>query len=253
MLSTPVLVVIPARYASSRLPAKPLADLGGRPLIRWVYEGATKAARVNRVLVATDDERIVEAVRGFGGEVVMTSPGHPSGTDRVAEAAKHFDHPWILNLQGDLPMIRPEMIDQLIAPCLDDASVRIGTLRREILTQEELLSPHVVKVVTDPKGDALYFSRNPIPHLRDVVLKEPLPRKTFFKHYGLYLYRRNVLFEFQSLPKGRLEELEKLEQLRAMEAGIPIRVVETDYDSWEVDTPSDLEKVRSIVLKGGRI
>jgi 3-deoxy-manno-octulosonate cytidylyltransferase (CMP-KDO synthetase) len=252
MTGSEVLVVIPARYGSTRLAAKPLADICGRPMVRRVYEGAALAKRVDRVVVAVDDERVASAVRSFGGEVVMTSPSHATGTDRVSEAAARYPHPWIINLQGDLPLIHPEMLDELVDRCLKDERVSMGTLKREITREEELLSPHVVKVVTDHLGWALYFSRSPIPHLRDGRAAGFIPPKTFYKHYGVYLYRRNYLFEFTRLPQGTLERLEKLEQLRAMKAGHPIRVVETDRESWEVDTPSDLEKVKEIFSGGGR-
>jgi 3-deoxy-manno-octulosonate cytidylyltransferase (CMP-KDO synthetase) len=182
----------------------------------------------------------------------MTSPKHATGTDRVSEAAERFPHPWIINLQGDLPLIHPEMLDELVDRCLMEERASMGTLKREITREEELLSPHVVKVVTNRQGWALYFSRSPIPHLRDVRAAGFIPPKTFYKHYGVYLYRRNYLFEFTRLPQGNLERLEKLEQLRAMEAGHSILVVETDRDSWEVDTPADLEKVREILSRGDR-
>jgi 3-deoxy-manno-octulosonate cytidylyltransferase (CMP-KDO synthetase) len=247
-----VLVVIPARYGSTRLEAKPLADICGRPMVQRVYEGAAKAKHVDRVVVATDDDRIGSAVKSFGGEFVMTSPKHATGTDRVSEAAERFPHPWIINLQGDLPLIHPEMLDELVDRCLMEERASMGTLKREITREEELLSPHVVKVVTNRQGWALYFSRSPIPHLRDVRAAGFIPPKTFYKHYGVYLYRRNYLFEFTRLPQGNLERLEKLEQLRAMEAGHSILVVETDRDSWEVDTPADLEKVREILSRGDR-
>jgi 3-deoxy-manno-octulosonate cytidylyltransferase (CMP-KDO synthetase) len=250
MTGSGVLVVIPARYGSTRLAAKPLADLCGRPMIRYVYEGAVKSKRVDRVVVATDDERIASVVKSFGGETIMTSPAHATGTDRVAEAAGRFPHPWVVNLQGDLPLVHPEMLDELIEPCLSGEN-RMGTLKREITEEEELFSPHVVKVVTDSNGMAIYFSRSPIPHPRDGFPPGGIPSKTFYKHYGIYLYRRDFLFEFTHLPAGKLERLEKLEQLRALEAGRPIRVVETDHDCWEVDTPSDLEKVRGILSGAG--
>jgi len=247
-----VLVVIPARFGSTRLYAKPLADLLGRPMIQYVYEGALKAERVAQVIVATDDERIEKAVRSFGGEVILTSREHSTGTDRVAEVAKQFPHPWIINLQGDLPLVHPEMLDALIDPCVTEKVV-MGTLAREITEEEELLSPHVVKVVIDSDGRALYFSRSPIPYLRDPAATGMILPRTFFKHYGIYFYGRDFLFEFTQLPKGRLEQMEKLEQLRALEAGRTIRVIETRRESWEVDTPEDLEKVKGILSRGGRV
>jgi len=247
-----VLVVIPARYGSTRLHAKPLADLLGQPMIQYVYEGAMKAKSVERVIVATDDPRIEKAARSFGAEVMLTSSNHETGTDRIAEVAGRVAYPWIVNLQGDLPLIHPEMLDGLIEPCVQ-GKIRMGTLAREITREEDLLSPHVVKVVMDAKGRALYFSRSPIPFLRDGREPGYIPPKTYFKHYGIYFYQRDFLFEFTRLPRGRLEQMEKLEQLRALEAGQSIRVIETKHDSWEVDTPADLEKVKGILTRGGTI
>lgn len=248
-----VIVVIPARYGSTRLSAKPLLELCGRPMIQHVYEGAARARKVDHVVVATDDERIAETVGSFKGEVVMTSKEHTTGTDRVAEAVVQFSHPWVINLQGDLPLIHPEMLDLLIEMCTKDDSVKMGTLKREITREEELLSPHVVKVVTDCHDRALYFSRSPIPFLMEKGVNGIIPPKTFYKHYGIYLYRREFLFEFTHLPKGQMEKRERLEQLRAMEAGHAIYVVETDRESWEVNTPSDIEKVRNVLSGGERV
>ena len=251
-------VIIPARYGSTRLAAKPLADICGRPMIQHVYERAVEASRVESVTVATDDLRIVEAVRSFGGQVVMTAGHHQTGTDRIAEVAARLSAPVIVNLQGDLPLLAPEMLDQLIGEFCEDAfdGVRLsaappgeyrpvmGTLKREITSAEELYNPNVVKVVTDARGFALYFSRSPIPYVRDVKTAG-----RHYKHYGVYIYQRDFLKTFNQLPPSPLEQMEKLEQLRALEHGYKIKVVETRHDLIEVDTPEDLEKVNALLLR----
>lgn len=248
-------VIIPARYDSTRLPAKPLADLCGKPMVQHVYEQAAKAARVESVTVATDDRRIFEAVEAFGGRALMTSPAHPSGTDRVFEASRQLKGPLVVNLQGDLPVLLPEMLDELIAQFSDTVSAGrraaeagdrpdppMGTLKREITNPEELYNPNIVKVVTDEKGYALYFSRSSIPYVRNVKMQG-----RYYKHYGIYIYRREFLKVFTGLPPSPLEQMEQLEQLRALSHGYGIRVIETKYESVEVDTPEDLEKARAIL------
>jgi 3-deoxy-manno-octulosonate cytidylyltransferase (CMP-KDO synthetase) len=237
-------VIIPARYGSTRLAAKPLADLCGKPMIQHVYERAVKASFVESVAVATDDQRIVNAVKSFGGRVVLTAGHHQTGTDRISEVAEKLSARVIVNLQGDLPLLVPEMLDELIDQFLQDSAV-MGTLMREITSPEELYNPNVVKVVTDAKGFALYFSRAPIPYVRDVKIAGK-----HYKHYGVYIYQREFLKTFTQLPPSPLEQMEKLEQLRALEHGYRIKVVQTQHDSIEVDTPEDLEKVREILLKG---
>ncbi len=236
-------VIIPARYGSTRLAAKPLADLCGKPMIQHVYEQAIRASWVDRVTVATDDPRIVDAVKSFGGQVVMTAGHHQTGTDRISEVADQSMAQVIMNLQGDLPLLVPEMLDQLIEQFGKGDAV-MGTLKREITSADELYNPNVVKVVTDAKGYALYFSRSPIPYVRDVKMTGK-----HYKHYGVYIYRRDFLKIFTQLPPSPLEQMEKLEQLRALENGYRIQVVETQHDSIEVDTPEDLEKVRELLLK----
>ncbi len=236
-------VIIPARYGSTRLAAKPLADLCGKPMIQHVYEQAVKASLVDNVTIATDDQRIVDAVKSFGGRVVMTAGYHQTGTDRISEVADRCSAQLIVNLQGDLPLLVPEMLDQLIDQFGKDDAV-MGTLKREITSAEELYNPNVVKVVTDVRGYALYFSRLPIPYVRDVKMTGK-----HYKHYGVYIYRRDSLKTFTQLPPSSLEQMEKLEQLRALENGYSIKVVETRHDSIEVDTPEDLEKVKEIFLK----
>ena len=240
--SAPVIVaIIPARYQSSRFPGKALALLDGRPLIEHVYRRTSQVRAIARVLVATDDDRIRQAVEGFGGAAIMTSPRHPSGTDRLAEVARHLDCDIVVNVQGDEPAIEPAMIECALEP-FRDPTVVMGTVRRRLSSPDELSNPHVVKVVVDGNGDALYFSRAPIPWARDAD-GHFAPGATF-KHIGLYVYRREFLLTFASLAATPLEQAESLEQLRALEHGFRIRTVETPYDSVGVDTPDDLERVR---------
>ena len=245
-----VCVVIPARYGSSRLEGKPLADIGGKPMVEWVYRAAGRARTVDTVVVATDDERVVRAVHAFGGTVLLTSRDHQTGTDRVAEAAGTVDHRIIVNLQGDEPLIKPEAIDEVVRPLIDDEGIIMATLKKRIESREELENGSVVKVVTDGNGFALYFSRAPIPCVRDEA-KGAFSSRLYYKHVGLYVYRRDFLLHFASLPPTPLEEAEKLEQLRALENGYRIRVVETAFDSVAVDTVDDLNRVREIVSASG--
>lgn len=221
-----VTAVIPARYASTRFPGKPLADIHGKPMIQMVYERASRSELVDRVIVATDDERIRRAVQDFGGEVVMTKADHSTGTDRLAEAAREIETDLIVNVQGDEPLIEPRMIDAAVEPLLGDPRIRMGTVMCAIESVEEYLSSNVVKVVTDLDGFALYFSRAPIPHPRDFAqdLAAHFHRITAFKHIGLYVYRKDFLLSYPDLPPTNLENLEKLEQLRALEHGVKIRV-----------------------------
>jgi 3-deoxy-manno-octulosonate cytidylyltransferase (CMP-KDO synthetase) len=245
---TSIIAVIPARYGSTRFPGKALAPIQGKPMVQWVYERAAHSTLVDKVMVATDDERIFAAVKSFGGEVVMTSPHHATGTDRIAEVAQSLDCGIIVNVQGDEPLIRPEMIDQAIRPLIDDPTIPMGTLCRKIEDRKEAFDPNVVKVVFDEKGFALYFSRAPIPWDRDRwsgkdrLTDMPLVA-TLYKHIGLYVYRREFLLNFARLPRTRLEESEKLEQLRALEHGHRIKAVVTEHESFGVDIPSDLGKI----------
>lgn len=246
-----VTAIIPARYASTRFPGKPLADILGKPMIQWVYERTAKSASIDRVIVATDDERIARAVRKFGGDVEMTREDHPTGTDRLAEVAGRIDTDLVVNVQGDEPLVDPRMLDVAVAPLREDPSISMGTLKTPITSVEDFLSPNVVKVVTDRQGFALYFSRAPIPHPRDIGnLPDFLCRTETFKHIGLYVYRREFLLAYPGLPVTPLEELEKLEQLRALEHGHRIRVVSTALVSQGVDTPEDLERVKTVVESG---
>lgn len=241
-----VVALIPSRYASTRFPGKPLVDILGKPMIQRVYERVTQARGIDRVIVATDDQRIFNVVRAFGGEVEMTREDHPTGTDRLAEVAARIDADLVVNVQGDEPLIDPRMIEAAVEPLRQDPGILMGTLMTPIASVDEFLNPNVVKVVTDREGFALYFSRAPIPHPRDfssdleLHLSALAPRK----HVGLYVYRRDFLLRYPRLPATPLENLEKLEQLRALEHGFRIRVVETALTSLGVDTPADLERVR---------
>jgi 3-deoxy-manno-octulosonate cytidylyltransferase (CMP-KDO synthetase) len=245
-----VTAIIPARYASTRFPGKPLAALLGRPMIEHVYTRVASSATVARVIVATDDRRIEQTVRAFGGEVVMTRADHATGTDRLAEVAERLDADLIVNVQGDEPLIDPLMIDQAVRPLLEDASIRMGTLKSRIDRIEDFYSSDVVKVVTDRFGFALYFSRAPIPSPRGLTpgqLAEQLPALKLYRHIGLYVYRRDFLLRYPRLPKTPLEQLESLEQLRALEQGERLFVAETDSVCHGVDTPRDLERVAALM------
>jgi 3-deoxy-manno-octulosonate cytidylyltransferase (CMP-KDO synthetase) len=248
------LAIIPARFASTRLPGKPLADILGKPMVQHVYERARRARRVDRVLVATDDERIAAAVRGFGGEVVLTSPHHPTGTDRLAEAARGEDASVIVNVQGDEPLLDPGAIDSAVAGLDGDPGLALSTLAVPIHDPQEMLSPSVVKVVCDARGEALYFSRSPIPAVGPGragvadAAAEAVRRGLARRHLGLYAYRREALLRFAALPPAPLEQAEGLEQLRALHHGLRIRVVEMEGGAGPaVDTPEDLERVRALM------
>jgi 3-deoxy-manno-octulosonate cytidylyltransferase (CMP-KDO synthetase) len=252
---TKVVAIIPARFGATRLPGKPLADIHGRPLIQHVYERARRARGVLRVLVATDDTRIEEAVRRFGGEAVMTSPRHASGTDRIAEAVAATDAGVVVNVQGDEPLLDPAAIEAAVEPLLRDPELPIATLSVPIRDVEEMLEPSVVKVVCDDHGDALYFSRSPIPFVRqgaELDLRgaaaEAVARGLARRHLGLYAYRREALRRFAALPPSPLELAEGLEQLRALQHGLRIRVVAFEGEAGvAVDTPQDLERVRALL------
>ncbi len=239
---TRILGVIPARFASSRFPGKALAELAGKPMLQHVWERAQMARYLNDVLVATDDERIAAAVRRFHGRVRMTRADHPSGTDRIAEIASSETASLYVNIQGDEPLIDPEAIDAAILSVQGDESVSMGTLKKRIVDPTDIVNPNVVKVVTNLLGDAIYFSRCPIPYERDGRAELPL----YAKHIGLYVYRRDFLLSYPELRIGPLEQSERLEQLRALENGYRIRVVETEYESLGVDTPDDLERVNQL-------
>jgi len=242
-----VICIIPSRYESTRFPGKPLADLWGKPMIQHVYERVLMAKTVSYAAVATDDERICEAVRKFGGHAVMTSAAHRSGTDRIAEAVSKIDHTdmsVVVNIQGDQPLFEPYQIDEVAKPLLDDPAIPMSTLIYKIQRDEEITHPNAVKVVFDRDHYAIYFSRATIPYVRDRG-----NRASYYKHHGIYAYRRDFLEIFTQLPEGVLEKLEALEQLRALEHGYKIKVVETLYDSVEVDTPQELERVKCIIAE----
>lgn len=243
-----VIAVIPARYGSERLPGKPLADIGGKTMIQHVFERAAEASLVNEVLVATDDERIAEAVRAFGGAAVVTPDDIKSGTDRIAFVARNLQGADIIvNVQGDEPLLPPAMIDEAIQPLLRDRSITTGTLIRRIDTEADLMNPNVPKVVIDNEGMCLYFSRSPIPYVREAASTEWLARHVYYRHIGLYVHRREFLLRYASLPQTPLECAEKLEQLRILEHGFQIKAVVTTHDSVSVDTPEDLERVRKMM------
>ena len=246
-----ILGVIPARYASSRFPGKALVSIGAKTMLQHVYERVSLARYLTNVIIATDDQRIYDEARRFGGAVRMTRSDHLSGTDRVAEIASSDTAEWIVNVQGDEPLIDPGAIDAAILPLLDEPSIPMGTLKKRIEDPREVGDPNVVKVVTDRFENAIYFSRSTIPYPRDQAAGQaPSPgigkSPVHFKHIGLYVYRRDFLLRYPGLPVGPLEKAERLEQLRALENGHKIRVVETEYESIGVDTPDDLERVNKL-------
>jgi 3-deoxy-manno-octulosonate cytidylyltransferase (CMP-KDO synthetase) len=238
------IAVIPARYASTRLPGKALLDIGGRPMIQHVYERAARAASLSEVWIATDDSRIFDVVRAFGGRVVMTSPDHPSGTDRIAEAVREMETDIVVNVQGDEPLLDPREIDAVVAPLAAEPYLQMSTAAVPIHDPREIEDPGNVKVVVNQHGYALYFSRLPIPFDRSGGCPPRL------KHLGLYAYRREFVFRYAQLPPTPLEQMERLEQLRVLEHGYRIRVIITEHDAIGVDTPEDLERVRSLVREG---
>ncbi|MCP3965571.1 MAG: 3-deoxy-manno-octulosonate cytidylyltransferase [Lentisphaerae bacterium] len=225
--------VIPARYGSTRFPGKVLAEICGKPMIQWVYE-RTAESIADEVMVATDDERVVKAVEGFGGKAVMTSPDHPSGTDRIYEAIQHTDKDIIINVQGDEPLIPTEVIDDLVKAMTVNQNITMATVAVKA-PRKEMEDPNKVKVVLDNNDFALYFSRSMIPYLREGADDTPV-----FLHWGIYAYRRATLNKLVSLPQGKLEACEKLEQLRALENGVSIYVMRSGLSSIGVDTPEDL-------------
>jgi 3-deoxy-manno-octulosonate cytidylyltransferase (CMP-KDO synthetase) len=239
------IVLIPARYESSRFPGKPLASLAGKPMIEHVYRRAALARGVTRVIVATDDERVAAAVERFGGEVVMTLATHPTGTDRLAEVATRIECDIVVNVQGDEPLIDPAMIEQVVTPFDTDPELQMSSLRTRIESPDELADPNVVKVVVDHRDRALYFSRAPIPFVRDAG-----DRAQAWRHIGLYAYRRGFLPRFTALAPTPLERAERLEQLRALEHGFAIAVLETTHRSIGVDTPADLARVEALLAAG---
>lgn len=238
-----VIGVIPARYGSSRFPGKVLAEIAGKPMIQWVYEQANKSQLLDELFVAVDDERVLKCVEKFGGKAVMTKIEHQSGTDRLAEALEKIDADIIVNIQGDQPLFDSKTIDEAVKPMLDDTTIQMSTLKTKI-GEEDYSDPAVVKVVVDENDFALYFSRSLIPFSRDKVEVE------IFEHVGLYVYRKEFLLTISKLPQSYLEKIEMLEQLRVLEKGYKIKVIETKCDSItgiSVDTPEDLAKVEKII------
>ncbi len=244
-----VIAIIPARYASKRFPGKPLALICGKPMIQHVVQCAKASSIISRVVVATDDTRISDCVKGFGGEYVMTGENHASGSDRLAEAAQLLDiseQDIVVNVQGDQPFFPPEVLEQVARPLLDDHALPMSTLVYKIIRREEISDPNHVKTVFDHNRNALYFSRSAIPFQRNPDGIQP----TYYKHLGFYAYRKGFLLTFVALPEGEWERFEKLEQLRALEYGYTIRVTVTDFDSIEVDREEDLRRVEAEIERG---
>lgn len=245
-----IIVIIPARYGSSRLPGKPLKIIDDKPMIQHVFERVSKAKGLDAVYIATDDSRIKDVVESFGGKVVMTPPEAESGTDRIAEATKILnlsDDDLIINVQGDQPLIHAQSIEDVISPFKSGeykGKFEMSTLSFKIINQAEITSPKDVKLVTDVNGMALYFSRATIPYGRDYWDHDS------FKHLGVYAYTKRFVDKFNALPISKLEDIEKLEQLRALENAMPIKVIETKYDSPEVDLPGDIEIMEALLKTG---
>jgi 3-deoxy-manno-octulosonate cytidylyltransferase (CMP-KDO synthetase) len=242
-----VTVVIPARYGSTRLPGKPLVPLAGQPMIQRVYARAKLAQTVHRVIVATDDARIVHAVESFGGEARMTRPDHRTGTERVAEVAAHESGDVFVNVQGDEPLLDPAAVDTAVSALLSDSGTSVSTVATPIKLPADIMDPNVCKVVLDFDENALYFSRAPIPWVRDTAAKLQVRH---LKHLGLYVFRREALLEYPTLPQGELERIEQLEQLRWLENGWKIRVAEVEHDAVSVDVPEDVARVEKLLATG---
>ncbi|GIO41960.1 3-deoxy-manno-octulosonate cytidylyltransferase [Paenibacillus apis] len=232
-----VIAIIPARYASTRLPGKPLKQIQGIPMIEHVYKNVTRSQLIDEVWVATDDERISLVVSSFGGRCIMTSSEHQTGTDRLAEAIKSLAADLVINVQGDEPLIQGTMLDDLVRPFLENPALEMATFKSKIENDEDVLNPNIVKVITNDSGNAIYFSRSPIPYNRDNR------SVNYYKHIGVYAYKTSFLKKYVNMPQSPLELAESLEQLRALENGTIIRVIETDFELISVDTPEDLQKV----------
>ena len=246
-----VIGVIPARFASTRLMGKPLADIGGKPMIQHTYESASKSNLISKVIIAVDDKKVLKVAEGFGAEVIMTPKSMATGSDRIAFAAKYYkDAEIIVNIQGDEPFISGTMIDQAIEPLVFDPKVNVSTLAKKIEDLKELKSPSVTKVVFDYNNYALYFSRSPIPYVREAKTNiERITKGDVYKHIGLYVYRKEALERFSKLEPTDLEKTEKLEQLRMLENGFKIKIVVTEFESIAVDTQEDLERARKYYNK----
>ncbi len=241
-----VVIVIPARYGSTRLAGKPLISLAGKPMIQRVYERAKLAEKADRVIVATDDERVVKAVEEFGGEARMTRTDHRTGTDRAAEVAAHVAGDVFVNVQGDEPLLDPAAVDTAVNALLEQPAAAISTVATPIKTPADIMDPNVVKTVLDFENYALYFSRAPIPWVRDAASKIHVRH---LKHLGLYVFQRDALLEYPTLPQGELERIEQLEQLRWLENGWRIRVAEVEHDAVSVDVPEDVARVEKLLQK----
>ena len=239
-----VVIVIPARFGSTRLPGKPLVSLAGKPMIQHVYERSKLASRASRVIVATDDERIVKAVESFGGTARMTRPDHRTGTERVAEVAAHEKGDVFVNVQGDEPLLDPVAVDTAVNALLEEPAAAIATVATPIKTPADIMDPNVVKTVLDFDNNGIYFSRAPIPWVRDTASKIQVRH---LKHLGLYVFQRDALLEYPTLPQGELERIEQLEQLRWLENGWKIRVAEVDHDAVSVDVPEDVARVEKLL------
>jgi 3-deoxy-manno-octulosonate cytidylyltransferase (CMP-KDO synthetase) len=247
MSTSDVVIVIPARYGSTRLPGKPLVSLAGKSMIERVYERAKLSKLAHRVIVATDDDRIVQAVQSFDGEALMTRSSHRTGTERVAEVATHVNEGEIfVNVQGDEPLLDPEAIDTAIKALLEEPAASISTVATLIKTPAEIMDPNVVKTILDFDDNALYFSRAPIPWVRDSASKIQVRH---LKHLGVYAFQRDALLEYPTLPQGTLEKIEQLEQLRWLENGWKIRVAEVQHDAISVDVPEDVPRVEKLLQK----
>jgi 3-deoxy-manno-octulosonate cytidylyltransferase (CMP-KDO synthetase) len=244
-----VVVVIPSRFGSTRLPGKPLVTLAGKPMVQHVYERAKRAQTVHKVLVATDDQRILDAVQGFGGEARMTRSDHRTGTERIAEVAAHEEGDVFLNVQGDEPLIDPVSIDTAVAALLEEPPAQIATVATPIRHANDIMDPNVVKAVLDFDENALYFSRAPVPWVRDTQQKIHVK---YWKHLGLYAFQRDALLEYPTLPQGELEKIEQLEQLRWLENGWRIRVAEVTRDAVSVDVPEDISRVEKLLREEKR-
>ena len=250
-----VSIIIPARMAATRFPGKPLVKIKDKPMIQWVYEGCQKS-NAQQVIVATDSNEIMEAVAAFGGEARMTSPDHQNGTQRIAEVANSLDSEVIVNVQGDEPAIHPDDINAVIEPLQSDPNLEMTTIARRITRHEDMFNPNIVKVVCDKQGNALYFSRAPVPFVKHVGMASPTwpdqPRIHARQHYGIYGFRRTFLIEYVNEPVSELENIEGLEQLRALYMGARIRVEEAVHPSIGVDTPEDVQKVERYLSEKGR-
>ncbi|MEJ2103353.1 MAG: 3-deoxy-manno-octulosonate cytidylyltransferase [Ignavibacteriaceae bacterium] len=242
-----IIGVIPARFASTRLIGKPLANIGGKPMIQHTYENASRSKLIEKLILAVDDTKVASVARGFGADVIETPKEIASGSDRIAYVAKIYkEADIVVNIQGDEPFIQPEMIDQAIEPLLFDKTIEVATLIKKIYSIKELKSPDIVKVVFDYNNYALYFSRSPIPFTRNAISETAALEITdYYKHLGLYVFRRKALLKFTNLKQTDLEKTEMLEQLRMLENGIKIKVVETEYESISVDTQEDLKRART--------